>query len=97
MYTCGTSLQDLKLDPPLDEVYIPDITCADHIEKLYYSAGYEPICIYCACVVDKVDSDFFPQCCNCSQPTGDRIALEMYVLYAFFCILCVYYSSFYIQ
>lgn len=49
-----------SFNPPLDEVYIRDITCADHIEKLYFSAGYEPICIYCACIVDEVDSDFFP-------------------------------------
>ena len=72
MYTCSASLQDLKLDPPLNEVYVRDVTCADHIEKLYFSAGYELICIYCAGAVDEMNTDFFPQCCECAQPKVAR-------------------------
>ena len=70
MYTCGASLEDLYLDPPLNEVYVRDVCCLDHIEKLYYSAGYEPICIYCACEVDgnAECSECFPQCSECKQP-----------------------------
>lgn len=30
---------------PYTEVYVRIVNC---IEKLYYSAGYDPICIYCA-------------------------------------------------
>jgi len=31
-----------------------EMCCKEPIEKLYYSAKYEPICIYCAEDVDKV-------------------------------------------
>ena len=47
-YTCGSSLQDIELPEPFKEVYIRNISCYEPIEKLYYSAGYDPICIYCA-------------------------------------------------
>ena len=70
MYTCGASLEDLHFDPPLNKVYVRDVCCSGHIEKLYDSAGYEPICIYCACEMDgDADcSECFPQCSECKQP-----------------------------
>ena len=71
MYTCGESLQDLNLDSPLDEVYVRDLTCSDHIEKLYYSAEYELICIRCATELqapDTADAEYCPQCTDCKQP-----------------------------
>ena len=91
MYTCGTSLQDLKLWPPLDEVYVQDVTCADHIEKLYFSAGYEPICIYCAGAVDKVNSDFSLTAVivhNQKLPC-DRITLKTYFYSSYIFPFCV--------
>ena len=38
-------------------------------EKLYYSCGYELICVHCASeeVTDSVDSDFLPQCQECEH------------------------------
>ena len=43
VYTCGSSLQDLDLPKPLDEVYVRNLNCGDPVEKLYYTSGYEPI------------------------------------------------------
>ena len=68
-YTCGSSLQDMELPEPFSEVYVRNINCYDPIEKLYYSAGYTPICIYCAEEVEvDVDSAFYPQCAHCQKP-----------------------------
>ena len=48
-FSCGSPLQDLDLPSDLvDEVFIRDLYCTDPIEVLYYSATYDPICIYCA-------------------------------------------------
>ena len=47
-YTFGSSLQDIELSEPFKEVYLCNISCYEPIEELYYSAGYDPICIYCA-------------------------------------------------
>ena len=70
-FTCGSALQDLDLPAPLNEVYVRSLKCFDHVEKLYYSAGYEPICIYCAGKVqDVTNTDTYPQCVHCiSKPT----------------------------
>ena len=69
-YTCGSSLQDIELPEPFKEVYVRNISCYEPIEKLYYSAGYDPICIYCAeeVTVQDANADFFPQCTQCSKP-----------------------------
>ena len=34
------------------DVYVRDIVCGEPVEKLYYSAKYPPICVYCAIPVD---------------------------------------------
>ena len=51
-FSCGASLQDLDFPAPLNEVFVRSVNCFNPIEKLYYSAGYEPICLYCAGQVD---------------------------------------------
>ena len=63
-YTCGSSLQDIELPEPFKEVYVRNISCYEPIEKLYYSAGYDPICIYCAeeVTVQDANAEFFSQC-----------------------------------
>ncbi len=67
-FTCGSSLQELDLPSPLDEVYIRSVKCFQAVEKLYYSAGYDPICIYCAGNVELGnDSTSYPQCVHCSS------------------------------
>jgi len=62
-YTCGSSLQDIELPEPFKEVYICNISY-ESIEKLYYSAGYDLICIYCVeeVTVQDVNAEFYPQC-----------------------------------
>ena len=47
-YTCGTTFDDLELPGRLTNVFVKDHNCADSIEKLYYSCGFEPICVHCA-------------------------------------------------
>jgi len=66
-YTCGAQLQELELPGRLKDVYVRDISCEDSIEKLYYSAKYDPICVYCAASIDSVPSDRYPQCPSCSD------------------------------
>ena len=86
-YTCGSSLQDMELPEPFSEVYVRNINCYDPIEKLYYSAGYTPICIYCAEEVEvDVDSAFYPQCAHCQKPKITKIDHTAFVI--------VYYTIF---
>ena len=68
-YTCGTTFEDLDLPGRLTNVFVKDHSCGDSVEKLYYSCGYELICVHCASeeVTDSVDSDFLPQCQECEH------------------------------
>ena len=48
-FSCGSPLQELSLPSNLvDEVSVHDLNCSKPIELLYYSAKYDPICVYCA-------------------------------------------------
>lgn len=60
---------DIELPTGID-VYVKDMDCSDQIEKLYYSCGYQPICIYCAEYLHDADEslDTYPQCEDCSEP-----------------------------
>ena len=42
-YSCGAKLQDLHLEDKFKDVEIRDHACGDLIEKLHYSASFEPI------------------------------------------------------
>ena len=44
-FSCGASTSDLD---ELSHVHFRDLSCEDPVEKLYYSMGYDPICIYCS-------------------------------------------------
>ena len=69
-YTCGSQLKDLDLPEELKNVEIQVHDCQDPIEKLYYSAKYEPICVYCARNEPWAIPDQYPQCQeSCSLPT----------------------------
>ena len=46
-YSCGAKLSEPELGSELKDVEIRDHACGDTIKNLYYSAGLEPICIYC--------------------------------------------------
>ena len=61
-YTCGAKLEDLNLGDTFKEVEVRDHLCGDPIEKLYYSAGFEPICVYCARDQTFTCADQYPQC-----------------------------------
>ena len=47
--------------------YIREHNCFDPVEKLYYSAGFEPICIYCAAEGVEERDGFYPKCSACSD------------------------------
>lgn len=70
-YTCGASLEDLDLPDSVASVEIRNHQCGDAIEKLYYSAEYEDICIYCAASMDLVtslpESTYYPICSSCHE------------------------------
>lgn len=46
------------------DVYIKDHDCYDHVEKLYYSCGFELICIHCGEYlpneIEDEDCDTYP-------------------------------------
>ena len=76
VYTCGASLQDMELTGKLNEVYVRDVSCANPIEKLYYTAKYSTICVYCAIPVElDPKADHYPQCHSCVRPhiTKDHV------------------------
>lgn len=48
-FSCGAKLQDADILSTLkDVVFVRPLACEEPIEKLYYSAKFEDICIYCA-------------------------------------------------
>lgn len=71
-YTCGASLDDLDLPDRLAGVCVQDHCCYDIVEKLYYSCGYEPICIYCSSENVQDTEDVYPQCQDCEKPNISR-------------------------
>ena len=64
-YTCGSKLKDLQLPDEFTDVEIRDHDCFDPIEKLYYSAKNEPICVYCGQTQPFTSDDQYPQCDSC--------------------------------
>ena len=59
---------DLSVD--FKDVYLKDHDCHDPIEKLYYSCGYEAICIHCGEYLHGADEKgpHYPQCEDCTEP-----------------------------
>ena len=58
LFTCGAQLQDLNLTGCLADVYVREMSCNEPIERLYYSAKYESICIYCTAPQPATDPQF---------------------------------------
>ena len=72
-YTCGATFEDITMPEGLESVCIKVHNCYDPIEKLYYSCGFEPICIYCGKVEVQVHAENYPQCLDCtSRPATKR-------------------------
>lgn len=92
-YTCGATLQDLNLPEKFSCVYIREHSCSDPVEKLYYSAGYAPICIYCA-EEDVEDSDeYYPICSTCLSVNEKKSTSESHDLFIF-CAQLTYFLVF---
>ena len=71
-FSCGASLQESDIPSALkDIVYVRNIHCNEPIEKLYYSAKFLDICIYCAGDVppwsDSEPYSYYPQCDDCQD------------------------------
>ena len=67
-FSSGFNLSDLDLpDSCLADVHCRDLACGDPVEKLYYSMGYENICIFCSCDDDIIIPDScYPICGSCA-------------------------------
>ena len=83
-FTRGAPLQDLQLPGRLANVYVRDISCEEPIERLYYTAKYPLICVYCANPLDTnsnyPDSDgCFPQCGGCKDRPNIKVMYFMSV------------------
>ncbi|XP_065883057.1 uncharacterized protein [Dysidea avara] len=67
-FSCGAPLQELELPSDLiDTVFVRNLNCHEPIEALYYSAKYEPICVYCAKPQGFTDDKQYPQCSDCKD------------------------------
>lgn len=66
-YSCGTSLKDLHLPENFKTVEIREHDCSDPIERLYYTAKYSPICVYCAADQPYTTENEYPQCASCND------------------------------
>ena len=66
-YTCGGKLSDLNLELEFKDVEIRTHSCGDPIEKLYYSANFQPICVYCGQDQPYTQPNVYPQCENCKD------------------------------
>ena len=67
LYTCSSKLRDLNLPEEFSNVEIRDHHCKDPIEKLYYSAKFEPICVYCGVIEPYSVEGQYPQCQECQS------------------------------
>ena len=52
-------------------VYVKKMFCNEPIERLYYSANFDDICVYCAGDVppwsSRYTEEFYPQCDDCAD------------------------------
>ena len=67
-FSCGADLQEADLpDALVGVVYVKKMCCNEPIEKLYYAANFDDICVYCASEVAPWSNtkQFYPQCQNC--------------------------------
>ena len=76
LYSCGSVFENVDAggdDSVLTNIYVrANIHCGSQIEKSYYSAGYEDICIHCGTVENLVVMDgLYPYCQDCARE--DRV------------------------
>lgn len=61
-YTFGSKLKDANLPEEFVNVEVRSHLCGDPIEKLYYSANLDPICVYCGEQEPYTIEGMYPQC-----------------------------------
>ena len=66
-FSCGADLSNLELHSDFPFIYVRNLKCNDLVERLYYSAKYSPICIYCAADVPVNTPHTYPQCQDCTD------------------------------
>lgn len=67
-FSCGSPLQELDLSAELEQsVYVRELNYHDPTEILYYTAKYEPICIYCGESEPFIAANLYPQCKDCKD------------------------------
>ncbi len=69
IYTCGSKLSELLISDDIKDVEVRDHSCGEPIEKLYYSAKLDPICVYCGRDQPFTSEDIYPQCADCVEKT----------------------------
>ena len=69
IYTCGSKLIELQLPDEFKDVEVRDHSCGEPIEKLYYSAKLDPICIHCGKEQPFTTEEMYPQCLDCAHET----------------------------
>ena len=68
-FSCAADLQEAGLPAELDGVvHVNKMYCNEPIERLYYSANFDDICVYCADVPPWSSAEeFYPQCDDCAD------------------------------
>ena len=72
-YSCGATFNEIDLPETLKSVCVKQHSCYNPTEKLYYSCGYEPICIYCGTCCEDIDEVTYPQCLNMECQSKPKI------------------------
>ncbi len=70
-FSCGAALEEADLPKEFESVvYVIKMSCHEPVEKLYYSANFDDICIYCADEEAGTWSStepYYPQCQDCAD------------------------------
>ncbi len=99
-FLCGAQLQELDDIPATlkDIVFVREMLCGQPIEKLYYAARFDDICVYCAEVVSPWSDteQYYPQCSamtDCSEKPpieNEKFKKSDYVSCCFFGVFCIH-------
>ena len=63
-FSCGAALQDAEIPTEVaDIVYVKKMHCHEPIERLYYAAGFNDICVHCGAEVSPWSNKelYYPQ------------------------------------
>uniref|UniRef100_A0A1X7TVP2 Uncharacterized protein n=1 Tax=Amphimedon queenslandica TaxID=400682 RepID=A0A1X7TVP2_AMPQE len=71
-YNCESKIIELNLPEELKYIEMCSHSCCDPIEKLYYAAKLEPICICCGKEQPYTVPDEYHQCSHCRDKPSVR-------------------------